>query len=135
MHCSLCKASGHNKRTCPSAPTASEVRVAKKLSALLPPPRSPKAVSKPVEGLQGFAKFFKEPKEFFTPAKTTGKQSRLCSNCGNSGHNSRTCGKFSLMQTTKTLVGQRRCGICGENGHNSRTCQLKCKPCIDLGTA
>jgi len=153
MHCSLCKASGHNKRTCPLAPPASEVRAANKLAALLSPPRAPKAVPKPLEGLrdfaksfkepkefftpaktfkgpkpleglQDFAKSFKEPKEFFTPAKTTSKQSRVCSKCGISGHNSRTCTKVSLIENAKALVGQRRCGLCGENGHNRRSCVL-----------
>ena len=153
MHCSLCKASGHNKRTCPLAPPASEVRAANKLAALLSPPRAPKAVPKPLEGLrdfaksfkepkefftpaktfkgpkpleglQDFAKSFKEPKEFFTPAKTTSKQSRVCSKCGISGHNFRTCTKVSLIENAKALVGQRRCGLCGENGHNRRSCVL-----------
>lgn len=122
MHCSLCKASGHNKRTCPMSPPASEVRAANKLAALLPPPRALKAVSKPLEGLQDFAKSFKEPKEFFAPAKTTSKQVRVCSKCGVSGHNSRTC---SIIEEAKALVGQRRCGLCGGNGHNRRSCLWK----------
>jgi len=124
MHCSLCKASGHNKRTCPTAPPASEVRAANKLAALLPSPRAPKAVSKSLEGLQDCAKSFKEPKEFFAAAKTTSKPVRVCSKCGGSGHNSRTCAALSLMETTKALVGQRRCGLCGDNGHNRRSCVL-----------
>lgn len=129
MHCSLCKSSGHNKRTCPLAPPASEVRAANKLASLLPPPRALKAVPKPLEGLQDFAKSFKEPKEFFIAAKTTSKQVRVCSKCGVSGHNSRTC---SIIEEAKALVGQRKCGLCGENGHNRRSCVLAPIPLLPL---
>ena len=58
MHCSLCKASGHNKRTCPLAATPSEIRIAKDLSAILGPPK--KKGGKPLEGLYGCKNIFKE---------------------------------------------------------------------------
>jgi len=61
MHCSLCNAPNHNKRTCPLAATPSEIRIAKDLSAILGPPKKKKVV-KPLEGLYGCKNIFKEPR-------------------------------------------------------------------------
>lgn len=52
---------------------------------------------------------------------------RKCSNCGQTGHNSRTCGKFTSINTSnkkkkKRTPSQRNCSICGALGHNKRTC-------------
>ena len=60
MHCSLCNAPNHNKRTCPLAATPSEIRIAKDLSAILGPPKKKKG-AKPLEGLYGCKNIFKEP--------------------------------------------------------------------------
>ena len=49
---------------------------------------------------------------------------RVCSACGECGHNKRTC---LLMAPVK----QKKCSVCDELGHNSRTCNLKCQPCAD----
>ena len=44
---------------------------------------------------------------------------RKCGNCGEPGHNSRTCSKV----TSKASKPKgRACGNCGEVGHNRRTC-------------
>jgi len=163
MPCSICGSSDHNKRTCSSksGATPSEIRVAKELSSLLPPvvtrahprggkpleglqgcmnifkepnasPRRPHSRGrKPLEGLQGCMNIFKEPKA--SPPSPV--RVHICSKCGASGHNSRTCEVVPLKETTKSSLNQRSCGLCGEKGHNSRTCLLTCKPCGDNSLA
>ena len=157
MVCSHCGSMGHNKRTCirpkvisPKV-TPSENRVAKALSALLPPPNKTKKVSKPLEDISSCQNIWKEPTDFYTKQKC---RENTCSHCGGKGHNSRTClitppvviqssqkkqkqcgtcGEFGHNARTCLLKltekKQKQCGICGEFGHNSRTCLLKCQPC------
>ena len=43
-----------------------------------------------------------------------------CSQCGQEGHNARTCGRVPEDKPAK--AGTKRCGSCGEYGHNARTC-------------
>ena len=158
MVCSQCGSMGHNKRTCfrrvVTSPkvTPSEKRVAKALSALLPPPNKTKKVSKPLDGLIGCQNIWKEPKDYYTKQKC---RENTCATCGGMGHNSRTCllipptviasissgkkcgicGDFGHNARTCLLKlpekKQKKCGICDEFGHNSRTCLLKCQPCSD----
>ena len=52
------------------------------------------------------------------------KTSRKCSECGECGHNKRTC-----LLVVK--VNHKKCSVCEEMGHNSRTCNMKCHPCDD----
>lgn len=158
MPCSICGSSLHNKRTCSSTSgaTPSEIRVAKELSSLLPPVVTRRPLSrggKPLEGLQGCMNIFKEPKA--SPPSPV--RVHICSKCGVSGHNSRTCEAIPLKETIESSLNQRRCGmcglyghnrrsceantsaiqvkskktcsLCGQKGHNSRTCLHRCKPC------
>ena len=91
--CSCCGMLGHNKRTCPVASGASkpvdgiskaEKRAAKKLAALLPPPKAKKS-PKVIEGLEGCQNIWKVPASYYKAKKGTTK----CSVCGEFGHNSR----------------------------------------------
>ena len=70
--CAACGEKGHNKRTC-SAPVTLRVTKIKK-------------VSKPLEGLAGCMNIFKEPKVIHASKGTT-----VCAQCGEKGHNKRTC--------------------------------------------
>ena len=150
--CSSCGQFGHNKRTCTLSPKTpgiplSEIRAAKALAALLPPPNKSKKVSKPLEDISSCQNIWKEPKEFYAKEKS---RENVCSNCGGKGHNSRTCLVARAKKDTSarqcSLCGecghnkrtcllklpekkQKKCGICGDFGHNSRTCSLKCRPC------
>lgn len=150
MKCSICQCVGHNKRTCAFSAGAtevprSEIRDAAALAALLPPP---KKVSKPLEDISSCQNIWKEPKDYYTKAKT---RENTCSRCGGKGHNARTCILASPKKNTNgrqcSLCGEcghnkrtcllklpekksKKCGICGELGHNARTCSLKCQPCI-----
>lgn len=51
---------------------------------------------------------------------------RVCSACGKSGHNKRTCTAGSkseaVIDENKSAEGKRVCSECGEAGHNKRTC-------------
>ena len=129
MPCSICGSSDHNKRTCSSksGATPSEIRVAKELSSLLPPvvTRAHPRGGKPLQGLQGCMNIFKEPKASPRRPHSRGRKPlqglqgcmnifkepkapppspvrvHICSKCGASGHNSRTC--------------LRICKPCGDN--------------------
>lgn len=152
--CSVCGQFGHNKRTC-SLKTCdsppSEIRAAKALAALLPPPNKSRKVSKPLEDISSCQNIWKEPKEFYAKEKS---RENICSICGGKGHNSRTCSASSPEKGVSgrqcSLCGEcghnkrtcllktpekkkKKCGICGECGHNSRTCSLKCRPCSPTG--
>lgn len=119
--CSACGQFGHNKRTC-SLKTCdsppSEIRAAKALAALLPPPNKSRKVSKPLEDISSCQNIWKEPKEFYAKEKS---RENICSICGCKGHNSRTC---SASSPGKAASG-RQCSLCGECGHNKRTCHIK----------
>lgn len=158
MVCSHCGSMGHNKRTCVRAKvtsqkvTPSEKRVAKALSALLPPHNKTKKVSKTLEDISSCQNIWKEPKDLYTKQKC---RENTCATCGGKGHNSRTClsspptviappaygkkcgtcGEFGHNARTCVLKlpekKQKKCGICDEFGHNSRTCLMKCQPCSD----
>jgi len=150
--CSTCGQFGHNKLTCTLSQnshdiTLPEIRAAKALAALLPPPNKSKKVSKPLEDISSCQNIWKEPKELYTKEKS---RVNTCSNCGGKGHNSRSCSAAPPKKETSgrqcSLCGesrhnkrtcllklpkkkQKKCGICSEFGHNSRTCSLKCLPC------
>lgn len=47
---------------------------------------------------------------------------RTCKNCGEVGHNRRTCTNPTVAPATPTTSSGRTCGNCGETGHNARTC-------------
>jgi len=152
--CSACGQFGHNKRTCSqktSDTPLSEIRAAKALAALLPPPNNSRKVSKPLEDISSCQNIWKEPKEFYAKEKS---RENICSTCGGKGHNSRTCSAASpekgvsgrqcslcgecghnkrtcLLKTTEKK--KKKCGTCAEWGHNSRTCPLKCHPCSPTG--
>ena len=124
MTCSICLECGHNKRTCPQrtqtpckdTPTASEVRVANVLGAILSPDAQCRKCS--VCGEHGHN-------------KRTCPQARKCSLCGAHGHNKRTCPLTEIEKENVENVGQRKCSLCGAEGHNKRTCTMKCIPCSD----
>jgi len=124
MTCSICFECGHNKRTCPhqtktpckDTPTASEVRVANVLGAILSPDAQCRKCS--VCGEHGHN-------------KRTCPQARKCSLCGAHGHNKRTCPLTEIEKENVENAGQRKCSLCGAEGHNKRTCTMKCIPCSD----
>ena len=89
--CSICGQFGHNKRTCSQKTSEiplSEIRAAKALAALLPPPNNSRKVSKPLEDISSCQNIWKEPKDFYAKEKS---RENTCSICGGKGHNSRTC--------------------------------------------
>jgi hypothetical protein len=154
MVCSCCGSSGHNSRTCGLSPKSpevprSEIRAAKALAAMLPPPnKSKKKVFKPIDGLGGCQNIWKETTDFYTKQKC---RENTCSLCGGKGHNARTCVLTPIKNVSNrqcSLCGecghnkrtcvlkptekkQKKCTICGELGHNTRTCTMKCQPCFD----
>jgi len=71
---------------------------------------------------------------------------RTCKNCGEVGHNRRTCTNPTVAPSTPPTSSGRTCGNCGETGHNARTCQnakvstpsttssgRKCGKCGEIG--
>jgi hypothetical protein len=53
---------------------------------------------------------------------------RTCGNCGETGHNRRTCPVKTHSSSKKTISKPRLCGGCGQPGHNRRTCPVKDTP-------
>jgi hypothetical protein len=62
-----------------------------------------KKVNKPLEGLAGCANIFKEPK--VVKAK---KHLKICSGCGEKGHNTRTCANVCLPCSPPTTLKSTR---------------------------
>ena len=58
--------------------------------------------------------------------KTDGRSAgvRTCGNCGETGHNQRTCRNATLVREAPTpkKANTRKCGKCGKTGHNRQTC-------------
>jgi len=140
---------GHNARTCPGnarpdVTTTSEKKVAKDLMALLPP-RVPKKVSKPLEGLAGCKNIWKEVRS--PVSKKVSKPLEGLAGCKNIWKEVRAPVSKTVSKPLEGLAGCKNiwkeatidrsnkgttgCRICGEVGHNSRTCLVKCQPCAD----
>ena len=155
MTCSICFECGHNKRTCPhqtktpckDTPTASEVRVANVLGAILSPDAQcrkcsvcgehghnkrtcPQARKCSLCGAHGHNKRTCPLTEIEKENVENAGQ-RKCSLCGAEGHNKRTCPLTEIEKENVENAGQRKCSLCGAEGHNKRTCTMKCIPCSD----
>jgi len=134
MPCSVCFETSHNKRTCPLQHRASIVADS---SPVQPAPVSKSDIAAPAEisitkdlskllpskricSMCGECGHNKRTCQPKIPPKT----SRKCSECGECGHNKRTC-----LLVVK--VNHKKCSVCEEMGHNSRTCNMKCHPCDD----
>ncbi|KAK2637711.1 hypothetical protein Ddye_025506 [Dipteronia dyeriana] len=80
------------------------------------------------------------PKKIRICSSLEGPKTRVCTNCGKSGHNFITCTKprqaRSISKSSSSSIGrkpsfrrQRACGRCGLLGHNIQTCSnLEAKP-------
>ncbi|KAK3221375.1 hypothetical protein Dsin_008400 [Dipteronia sinensis] len=80
------------------------------------------------------------PKKIRIRSSLEGPETRVCTNCGESGHNRITCTKPrkapSISKSSSSSIGQkpsvrrqRACGRCGVLGHNIQTCSnVEAKP-------
>ena len=132
MPCSVCFETSHNKRTCPlqhGASIVDDLSHVQLVSARDIATPAEIRISKDLSKILPSKRMCSECGECghnkrTCPLKTPPKTGRLCSECGECGHNKRTC-----LLVVK--VNHKKCSVCDEMGHNSRTCNMKCRPCVD----